>query len=78
MFQVSYPAYTYTNIAAGVILMIAAPYVLKKVWEGSKSTFAYALMAFTFLDGAQFFAFFFIQTFRHSIIVADKRIYAVN
>jgi hypothetical protein len=35
-------------------------------------------MAFTLIDGAQFFAFFFIQTIRHPIIVGDQTIYAVN
>jgi hypothetical protein len=78
MFLVLYPAYIYTNIAAGVILLIAAPYVIRMIWKGSKSLFAYALMAFTLIDGAQFFAFFCIQTIRHPIIVGDQTIYAVN
>ena len=37
MFLVLYPAYIYTNIAAGVILLIAAPYVIRMIWKGSKS-----------------------------------------
>jgi hypothetical protein len=47
--------------------MIAGSYVIKKIWEGSKSAFAYTLMGFTILDGAQYFADFFILNFRHPV-----------
>ncbi len=55
-----YPAMNYTNLATGVFMMSASAYVIYKVYKGSKSQFAYVLMAFTFVDGAQNFASFFI------------------
>ncbi len=36
---------------AGITLMTAPIPVCWKVYKGSKSTFAYTLMAFTFFDG---------------------------
>jgi hypothetical protein len=51
-----YPAMSYTLLASGVLMMSASAYVIYKVYKGSKSQFAYVLMAFTFLDGAQNFA----------------------
>jgi hypothetical protein len=74
----SFLAYTYSNLCAGVIMMFSATYVLKKIFKGSKSKFAYELMAFTFLDGAQFFAIFFIYSFTHPIYVGGQKIYVVN
>ena len=64
-----YPAYSYTCLATGVFMMSASTYVIYKVYKGSKSQFAYVLMAFTFLDGAQNFATFFIEVYVHPILV---------
>jgi hypothetical protein len=64
-----YPVSNYTELASGVFMMSASAYVIFKVYRGSKSQFAYLLMAFTFLDGAQNFATFFISVFRHPILV---------
>ncbi len=51
-----YPAMNYTFLASGVFMMSASVFVIYKIYKGSKSQFAYVLMAFTFLDGAQNFA----------------------
>jgi hypothetical protein len=64
-----YPITNYTELASGVILMSASAYVIYKVYKGSKSQFSYVLMSFTFLDGAQYFAYFFISFFRNPILV---------
>jgi hypothetical protein len=53
-------------------MMCASAYVFYRIFKGSKSTFAYVLMAFTFLDGAQNFAFFFIALFRHPVYVSGQ------
>ncbi len=45
-----------TSLAAGIVLMPAPMLVCWKVYKGSKSTFAYTLMAFTFVDGVQYLA----------------------
>jgi hypothetical protein len=50
-------------------MISASAYVIYKVYKGSKSQFAYVLMAFTFLDVAQNFAIFFIDVNRHPILV---------
>ncbi len=50
-------------------MMSASAYVIYKVYKGSKSQFAYVLMAFTFLDGAQNFVFFFIYINMHPVLV---------
>ncbi len=59
-------------------MMSASAYVIYKVYKGSKSKFAYILMAFTFLDGAQNFVTFFVFEIRHPINVGDQTIYFVN
>ena len=45
-----------TSLAAGLSLIAATIPVCWKVYKGSKSTFAYTLMAFTFVDGLQYLA----------------------
>ena len=64
-----YPAMNYTYLATGVFMMSASAYVIYKVYKGSKSQFANFLMAFTFLDGVQNFATFFISLYRHPVLV---------
>ena len=78
MFENLLPLFTYTEIAAGVILMITASYVAVKIYQGSKSIFAYTLMGLTFLDGAQFFSMFFIFNFRHTVYLGGYAIPVVN
>ncbi len=63
-----YTAINYTYLLSGVFMMSASAYVICKVYKGSKSQFAYVLMAFTFLDGAQNFASFFILVYRHPVL----------
>lgn len=46
------PDYTYTVLVAGLIIMSTSIYVIYKIYKASKNTFAYVLMAFSFLDGA--------------------------
>ncbi len=72
------PALNYTCLATGVFMMSASTYVIYKVYKGSKSQFAYVLMAFTFLDGAQNFATCFIYVYRHPIHVVDQTFYCAN
>ncbi len=64
-----YPALNYINLATGVFMMSASAYVIYKVYKGSKSQFGYVLMTFTFLDGTQVFASFFVYVFVHPVLV---------
>jgi hypothetical protein len=58
--------------------MISSSYVLYKIWKGSKSAFAYVLMAFTLLDGAQFFFTYFIFAYSQSLQIGDQKVQALN
>ncbi len=51
MYYPEYPTFTFSELTAGVILMLAATYLIYKIYKGSKSIFAYMLIFFTFLDG---------------------------
>ncbi len=73
-----YPVVSYTCLASGLIMMSTSAFVIYKVYKGSKSRFAYTFMAFSFLDGAQNFAFFFIYVFRHPVSVNNKTLHAEN
>ncbi len=69
----------YTQLATGSILIPVASFVSYKIYKGSKSIFAYVLMFFTFLDGAQFLLIFFFETkLRHPIKVGNKISLHVN
>ncbi len=67
-----YPLYTYTYLASSLILIAAASYMFYKIYHGSKSGFAYTLIAFTMLDGAYNFANFLLYTFPHPIYVGEE------
>jgi hypothetical protein len=67
-----FPGYTYSELASGLIMMLAAPYVIYKAYLGSKSVFAYVLMAFTLIEGISNFASFFISAFRHPMYANGK------
>jgi hypothetical protein len=54
--------------------MPAAVAVCYKVYKGSKSHFAYILMLFTFIDGAQYFGWFFIIFYPEPIIVEGRTV----
>jgi hypothetical protein len=66
------PVLTYTELAVGLIVMIASSYVIYKIYQGSKSTFAYALMGFALLEGGVNFSDYFIFIFRQQIIADGK------
>ncbi len=74
MFEFAYPAEIWTYITARVILMLAGAFSIRKIWQGSKSAFAYALLAFIFLEGFKFFIRFFIPIIRHLILLKEKLI----
>lgn len=40
------PAFDWTDLIIGVILLVAATATIIKIYKGSKSTFAYALLFF--------------------------------
>ena len=48
------PDLDYLQLACGVLMIIPAFYAVKKVSEGSKNMFAYALLSFTVLLGISY------------------------
>jgi hypothetical protein len=55
--------YAVSNMVVGVILVLAAMYAFLKIYTGSKSKFAFILMAFTACYGVQYIAYFFIDAY---------------
>ena len=50
----------YSNLGASIILILASLFTAYKVFKGSKNTFAYTLLAFTFLLGLVKIGLFFM------------------
>ncbi len=73
-----FPALSYTHLSCGVIMMSASISVIYRVYKNSKSQFAYVLMAFTFIDGAQNFASFLIHLFNQTVHADNQAFYALN
>ena len=63
MYYVTHPTHMYTYIVAGFGMIIGSLYALNKIYRGSKSLFAYILMAFTLVDGLCYCGFFVFDTF---------------
>jgi hypothetical protein len=61
------PVLNYTYLATGAIQTTAASYLFYKIYHGSKSGFAYTLIAFTMIDGVLKFVEFIIYAFPHPI-----------
>ncbi len=59
-------------------MISASVFVIYKVYKGSKSKFAYALIAFTFLDGAIKLSFFLILVNVHPVFVDGQPNYFAN
>jgi hypothetical protein len=57
------PAESFANLTEAVILIPASLFTLKKLYEGSKSYFAYLLTAFTFADALSRLATFIYNLF---------------
>ena len=58
-----YPTLVLFFLICGVLMIVAASYAIKKVWEGSKNKFAYVLLAFTFLLGISYSGLAFAYAF---------------
>jgi hypothetical protein len=72
------PALTYSELAAGLTMILSAIYLIYRIHHGSKSTFAYTLISFTFLDGAVALANFFISAFPHPVYANGQYFYGFN
>ncbi len=59
-----YPFLALIYLIDGVLMIVAASYAIKKVWEGSKNNFAYVLLGFTFLLGISYIGEAFYYAFR--------------
>ncbi len=56
-----YPAESFANLVEALILLPAAAFTFTKLYEGSKSKFAYLLTAFTLAFGLCRLAWFIIN-----------------
>ncbi len=57
------PAYSFVFLTEAVILFPASLFTLKKLYQGSKSKFAYLLTAFTFANALSRLATFIYNLF---------------
>jgi hypothetical protein len=73
-----FPAEAYTDLGSGLVMILASYYTFRKIWLGSKSSFAYTLIGFTLLDGAQNLANFFTLAFPHPVYLSYQTLYAGN
>ena len=71
-----FTAYGYTNLACGGILLISATGTALKIRKGSRSAFAYTLVAFTFATGVVNSAEFMILGFPTTIETAYGELHA--
>ncbi len=58
-----YPAVSCANLTEAVILIVASLFTFKKLYQGSKSKFAYLLTAFAFADAFNRLAIFVALVF---------------
>ena len=49
-----YLVYSYTCLGVGLILLTSSTAIMYKIYNGSKSTFAYVLLIFTFGYGLDY------------------------
>jgi hypothetical protein len=63
VYDPNYPFWDFFYLINGVLMIVAASYAIKKVWEGSKNKFAYVLLAFTFLLGISYIGEAFYYAF---------------
>ncbi len=54
---------SYACLVAATILFPASTFTFKKIWRGSKSHFAYLLVAFTFAAALNNLTWFFMDMF---------------
>jgi hypothetical protein len=60
---VELPLYDSMNLVVGLLILVGSVFTVYKIYKGSQSQFAYALMAFTLGYSIQFIAYFFIDAF---------------
>jgi hypothetical protein len=63
-----YPAYSFAFLAEAVILFPASSLTFIKLYQGSKSNFAYLLMAFAFANAFSSIAAFIYNQFPNEIV----------
>ena len=65
--MIDVPVISYTNLSSSIILFIVASVTTFKIYFGSKSSFAYTLLCFTFAFAFESLAFYLINVLRHEI-----------
>ncbi len=68
-------AISYASLAEAAILFVASSFTLKKLYQGSKSNFAYLLTAFAFSYGICRLELFFVYIFPNKT-VNEPNVYA--
>ena len=72
------PILSYSNLVSSVIIVIGSTFMLNKVNKGSKSKFAYWLIAFSLADGLVNLAFFLLDAFPITCLIDDETHYFLN
>ena len=65
--MIEIPVIAYTNLSTSIILFFVASATIHKVYFGSKSSFAYTMLGFTFAFASESFYFYLINILRHEI-----------
>ena len=65
--------YAYMCLGCGLAIMFACSCIVQRICKGSKSTFAYTLLAFTMVDAIQDLATFFSLAFPQSIYYEGQK-----
>lgn len=72
------PILSCSNLASSVIMLGGAAFLVNKVYKGSKSRFAYWLIAFTFTDGLVNLAFFVEDANPETYLINNQTNYFLN
>jgi hypothetical protein len=65
--MIEIPVLANTNLSSSIILFTVASATTYKIYFGSKSSFAYTLLGFTFAFASESLAFYLINVLRHEI-----------
>ena len=71
-FSPFYPRKDLSLVVCGSVMIIAAIFVLRKVYKGSKNQFAYTLMSLTIIIGFSNICQAFCEAFRKAVLLPDR------
>lgn len=78
MYYLLEPVYSYTQLGVGAVMICAALATTVKIYRGSKSGFAYILMAFTLGNGLVNVGFFLTDAIRTPRVLGKTTFHFAN